>query len=131
MVTQIKNFDKPSVADDWWSSRSNLEMAHVLSQYVMPALFTEHQIIALGTLRDGRLRVVAPFKVAFTYDKDQVVAEATEISEFGFGNNFTEALIDLQRTVSELYFTLDSEQERLGPDLQKVWSVLRQKISKR
>ncbi|OGO30066.1 MAG: hypothetical protein A2Z29_06555 [Chloroflexi bacterium RBG_16_56_11] len=87
--------------------------------------------ILLGTLRDVRLKVNLPIRVKFSYENEQVIAEAEEINEFGFGTNSSEALVDLQRAISELYFTLEKEQKRLGMDLQKVWAVLQEKILRR
>jgi hypothetical protein len=87
--------------------------------------------ILLGTLRDGRLKIFMPIKVKFTYENEQAIAEAEDINEFGFGKNQSEALADLQRAISELYFTLEKEQDKLGVDLQKVWDVLQKKILKR
>lgn len=86
--------------------------------------------VLVGSLRDGRLRVYSPFKVKFTIEGHNVIAEAIEFNEFGFGENASEALIDLQRAIAELYFTLEGEQHRLSPDLQNVWSVLQEKIQK-
>lgn len=131
MVTQIKQFDGPDISDYFKASSQSSRMVHILSQHVMAEVFVEHRTMLLGTVRDGRIRIVDPFKVIFVRDDDQIVAEATEINEFGFGNDFSEALLDLQRTISELYFTLAEEQDRLGPDLQNIWAILQQKISKR
>ena len=85
----------------------------------------------LGSLRDGRLRVVSPITVKFTVDDRNVVAEAVDFNEFGFGANSSGAVADLQRAVVELYFTLEKEQNRLGADLRGVWERLQQKIRKR
>lgn len=82
----------------------------------------------LGALRDGRLRVVEPIAVTWTTEDGQCVAEAAEVNEFGFGDNLTEAIADLQAAIAELYFTLDADQERLGPDLQAVRATLTRKI---
>ena len=82
----------------------------------------------LGALRDGRLRVVEPIAVTWTAEDGQCVAEAAEINEFGFGDNLTEAIADLQAAIAELYFALDADQERLGPDLQAVRATLTRKI---
>lgn len=87
--------------------------------------------ILLGSLRDGRLRVRSPIKVRFATEGSNTIAEAVEINEFGFGNNPSEALADLQRVIAELYLTLEEEQDRLGTDLQSVWAILREKIRKR
>ena len=58
------------------------------------------------------------------------VVEATELNEFGFGETLSEALTDLQAAIAELYFTLEEDQDRLGPDLSSVWDVLSRKIRK-
>jgi hypothetical protein len=87
--------------------------------------------ILLGTLRDSRLKIVIPIKVDFLNEKDKIIAEAEEINEFGFGDNRSEALVDLQRAIRELYFTLEKEHRKLGTDLQHVWEVLQKKILKR
>ncbi|MEE8470697.1 MAG: hypothetical protein V3S51_05140, partial [Dehalococcoidia bacterium] len=86
--------------------------------------------VLVGFLRDGRLRVSAPFSVRLVVEEPHVIAEAVEFNEFGFGDNWSEALADLQRAIAELYFTLEEEQERLGADLQRVWASLQQKIQK-
>jgi hypothetical protein len=85
----------------------------------------------LGSLRDGRLRVVSPLHVKLTYEGKHTIAEAVDINEFGFGENVSEAIVDLQRTIAELFFTLEKEQDRLGTDLQRIWSILQEKILKR
>ena len=84
----------------------------------------------LGRLRDGRLRVVKPIEVVRTAEDGKCVVEARELNEFGFGDNFSEALADLEAAIAELYFTLEAEQDRLGPDLAAVWATLSEKVSK-
>jgi hypothetical protein len=86
--------------------------------------------ILLGSLRDGRLKVNVPIKVKFTTEGVHTIAEAVEINEFGFGGNMSEAIADLQRTIAELYLTLEEEQKHLGKDLKGVWTVLQKKIHK-
>lgn len=82
----------------------------------------EHML--LGSLRDHRLRVVHPLNVRFAKEDKQVIAEATDINEFGFGDNPSDALVDLQRAIAELYVGLETDKDRLGPDLQRVWTIL-------
>jgi hypothetical protein len=84
----------------------------------------------LGALRDARLRIREPFLVRFSSEGGHIIAEAPEADEFGFGRNPSEALADLQRALAALYFSLDEEQQRLGPDLERVWDTLRRKISR-
>ena len=82
----------------------------------------------LDTLRDGRLRVMQPIEVIPMVEGDKHVAEAPEINEFGFGDTPLGAVADLQTAIAELYFTLEAEQRRLGPDLSVVWGTLSQKV---
>ena len=82
----------------------------------------------LDGLRDERLTVVEPFAIERTTDAGQCVLEATEINEFGFGENLTEAIADLQAAIADLYFSLEEERERLGRDLAKVWATLSRKV---
>lgn len=87
--------------------------------------------ILLGSLRDGRLRVQSPITVKLTKEDQHVIAEATELDEFGFGTNLSEALRDLQRAIVELYLTLEEGKDRLSPDLQRVWATLQTKLLRR
>jgi hypothetical protein len=87
--------------------------------------------LELGTIRHPALKVHEPFHVSFTTEDDSARAHAEEIDEFGFGVSYTEALVDLQHAIAELYLTLEEEQERLGPDLARVWSVLQTKVRRR
>lgn len=82
----------------------------------------------LGTLNDARLRVRQPFQVTMSTENDDFIAEAVEIDEFGFGKNPSASIRDLQLTIVELYFTLNSEAHRLGPDLKRVFHVLESKL---
>ena len=83
---------------------------------------------ALGSLRDGRLRVVKPIHVVQMSEGGKFVVEAPELNEFGFGDGFSEAIADLQAAIAELYFTLETERNRLGPDLAAVWSIISRKV---
>lgn len=87
--------------------------------------------ILLGTLLDGRLRVQSPITVKITKEEQHIIAEAVELDEFGFGTNLSDALRDLQRAIVELYFTLEEGKDRLGPDLQRVWTTLQYKLLRR
>ena len=82
----------------------------------------------LASLRDGRLRVVEPIRVAQMVEEGRYVIEASELNEFGFGDNFSEAIQDLQEAIAELYLTLEAEQGQLGPDLASVWNVVARKV---
>ena len=84
--------------------------------------------VQLGFLRDARLRMVEPFEVIIAEEDGQIVAEADELNEFGYGRNPSDAITDLQHTVAELYFTLKEDEARLGKELLNVWQTLQHKI---
>ena len=84
--------------------------------------------IMVSLLLDSRLCVKTPFRVKLEQENNQIIAEAVEFNEFGFGSTVTEAITDLQHAISELYFSLAKEQDRLGPDLQNLRVMLQQNI---
>lgn len=83
-----------------------------------------------GTVRDPRLRVVNPFTVIYSNEEGLTVAEAPEFCEFGYGETRYEALIDLQRSLVELFFTLEEDQDQLGTDLQRTWEALQGSVER-
>jgi hypothetical protein len=128
MVTEIKQFPRTRPIDNEVESLGNL----IPLENIKPKLALKMpNDILLGSLRDGRLKVISPINVKFSLEGDQTIAESPELNEFGFGENWFEALADLQRAISELYFTLEKEHKKLGIDLQNVWQVLQKKILKR
>ena len=100
------------------------ESPHTLGNTEAPARLT------LDSLRDRRLRVVEPIEVVPMVEGGQYVAEAPELSEFGFGDNLSGAVTDLQAAVADLYFTIEAEQRWLGTDLAAVWGTLSRKVYK-
>ena len=74
--------------------------------------------------------MIEPLRVRFRVEDGSVGTQAEEIDELGFGPNHTEALTDLQHTLAELYFALEEEQRRLGPDLERVWKILQKKVER-
>jgi len=80
---------------------------------------------------DGRLKIVQPFVVSVEGHEGVVTAYVAEIDEFGYGSNSGEALYDLGKTLSELYFSLKHNADRLSPDLSAVWRKLNEHIQPR
>ena len=84
----------------------------------------------LGTLGHRRLRVHMPFTVKLDTENEDHIAEVEEINEFGFGKSIWEAVADLQQAIVDLYFTLEEDQDRLGPDLSSVWRTLQEMVNR-
>lgn len=84
--------------------------------------------LRLGTLRDARLRLLAPLDVAISEEGGQIVAEVESLNEYGWGENLGDAVADLQRAIAELYYSLEADRDRLGADLQRTWETLERVI---
>ena len=137
MVTpaRIQEFEPPAQEGENNARASTLEFIDF--PVAMPFVSEDAEIhpltpsrFLLGRLRDGRLRVAEPIEVVRTTEEGKCVVEAPELNEFGFGDNPSEAIADLQAAIAELYFTLDAEQGRLGPDLAAVRVTLSRKLRK-
>jgi hypothetical protein len=62
-------------------------------------------------------------------DCETVTAIWREADEFGTGDSVFDACEDLGRTVAELYRSLEADELRLGPDLQRVWHLLKEYVA--
>ena len=125
----IRQFDAPQAEqqlDEVSPGEGQVTVTYVIGR---PPEISDH--LELGSLRHPLLRVIEPLRVRFSVEDGSVGAEAEEIDEFGFGPNHAEALTDLQHTLAELYFELEEEQRRLGPDLERVWKILQKKVERR
>lgn len=123
----LQVLERPAVASE--------ELAPAAEQLreVMPRLVDEGELelpteFLLGSVGVGRLRVLRAFHVLVTTENDDFIANADEINEFGFGSNYVEAVRDLQRTIVELFFSLEADEARLGPDLQQTLATLREHL---
>ena len=87
--------------------------------------------VRLESLGDERLRVKEAIEVAVFAEGGQIVAEAEGLDEFGFGDDLTAAIGDLQSALADLYFTLEAEQDHLGQGLRRVWAILQVKVERR
>lgn len=84
--------------------------------------------VNLGTVFDRRFRVHKPIPLTINRSGEGVSAIWPEIDEFGHAESAAAASVELARSVVELYSTLEREQMNLGPDLERVWAILKQHI---
>lgn len=139
MATEIQVFQNPGTGQDDEPASYYPKMEEIKVQELVPLAIASMKFgikqvpkhFYLGALRDGRLRVVSPISVDVMVENEQLILESEGFEEFGFGHTFSEAITDLQRAIAELYFTLEEEQNHLGPDLERVWSILQQKIHRK
>lgn len=89
--------------------------------------FTELQI---DTLADSRLSVLSPLRVEVHRDAEGVTVHDPESEVFGYGASEAEALEDFREAIGELFLTLDSDRNALGPALQDTLRILETRIRK-
>lgn len=80
--------------------------------------------LLLYSLRHPQLKLSSPIAVSLEDDGVQVIAAAYDLDVFGYGETEWEALDDLRRTITDLYFTLKDEARALGPMPRRVWEYL-------
>ncbi len=85
----------------------------------------------LGTINHGDFRVVKPIPVQLDTRGETVVASWRQVDEFGTGKSSSLACDDLGHTIAELYASLQADEPRLGPDLVRVFGVLKEHIVRR
>jgi hypothetical protein len=87
--------------------------------------------VLLGTLNHCDFRVIKPIPVHLDVRGNTVIASWRQVDEFGVGKSMSLACDDLGHTIVELYASLKTEEAHLGPDLAKVWSVLKEHVVRR
>ncbi len=87
--------------------------------------------ILLGTISRCEFRVIKPIPVDLDRRGATAIASWRQVDEFGTGKSNSSACDDLGHTIAELYVSLEAEEPRLGPDLAKVWGVLKEHVVRR
>lgn len=88
---------------------------------------TRHEPL-LRDLGTSSLRLRLPLGLELTQQEGSWAAECPELNEYGVGPTREAAIADLQATIIELYEQLQTEQQRLGPDLRELWSILLDRV---
>lgn len=85
----------------------------------------------LGTINHCDFRVVKAIPLHLDVRGDTVIASWRQVDEFGTGKSSSLACDDLGHTIVELYNSLQADEPRLGPDLARVWGILKEHIVRR
>lgn len=93
----------------------------VIDTWIEPGTFNKQFV----TLLDDRLLLSAPLSITIEREGEFFIAESSLLEEVGYGYKESEAIDDLKITISELYWTLKEEQDRLGTHLKGIWETLR------
>jgi len=82
--------------------------------------------VYFGTIHDPRLQIIHGIPVDIRREGDTYIASWEEAEEFGYGTDRFAALDDFSRTITQLFVTLDREEDTLGPGLVETLTLLRQ-----
>lgn len=93
---------------------------------VFPATIVFPLDIQLGGLLDQDLFFHKPLPVKLYKSDGSYVAECSQLHQFGYGSDAADALDDLGKTLSEMYFYLSDSKcaERLSESLSEQYDVL-------
>jgi hypothetical protein len=64
-------------------------------------------------------------------ENEHVTVWSDDLEEIGYGPTLGAALDDFQQTVVELHESLHAVQERLGPDMTRLWRVMQRHLGER
>ncbi len=87
--------------------------------------------ILLRTLARPHLLLVRPIRLVIERENERVTAWSPELEEIGYGPDLGGALEDFQLTLAELYDTLSSEKDRLGPEMVNLWKMVQTMVKVR
>lgn len=87
--------------------------------------------ILFGALPDPRVRIRKPIPIEIANFEGTYTASSAELEEFGYGHTRSQALDDLGRTLSELYFSLADQRQRLSEHLTGIQAKLSEYIELR
>ena len=79
--------------------------------------------LLLDTLNDERFSVVEPFEVTWYEEGDSVVAVCSDTEDAGCGGSLSEAVVDLQEAMVEVYLALDEQRDNLAPHMRRIYDA--------
>ena len=118
-ISVVRN-ELPDYPDAHPGDTRSEQLAEIPSSTLMQPERAIPDPLSFAPMIDPRLKIRKSFKVRFHRCESGMTAYAEEIEEFGQGANSSEALIDLGKTIAELFFSLDAEADRLAAGL---WSL--------
>lgn len=113
------------------STTTNLEdeirgLRDLLLSNILPRVkeFNKRKTILLYSLHNLSLKLKEPLAVYLEEDSQEVITYCYDVDVFGHGETESEALEDLRKTISDLYFELECNKNNLGPYPEKIWDYL-------
>ena len=86
-------------------------------------------VLPIATLPHSQLRLRRPLLVNVLVEGKIVGVWSEELEELGTGPHLSAAIADFQRSVVELYLSLEANQDRIGGELAALWQRLQQVVT--
>lgn len=83
------------------------------------------RVIPLADIRNTHLKLSQHLPILLEWDGYQYIASSIDLETYGSGETEWEAIDDFRKEVVKLYNDLKSNQENLGPNLEKIWQYLK------
>jgi len=80
------------------------------------------KVLFISSLHNTHFHLKTSISVSLEYDSHQFIAYAPDLDIYGCGDTEYEAVEDLRESIIDLY--LDLKEEKLGPDLQRIYEYL-------
>lgn len=87
--------------------------------------------IKFGAVASPELRMRRPINLRISEEEGSVVAAWQDIDLFGYGDSLSSALEDFRKSITELFFFLESQNDSLAENLRRVKDKLGQFIERR
>jgi len=102
------------------------ELKDLLISDVLPKVMesSKRKSVLINSLHNPLLKLEEPLVAHLEYDDEGVIAFCYDLDIFGHGDTEGEALEDLRKTISDLFFELESNKDNMGPFPEKIWGYL-------
>ena len=84
--------------------------------------------LEIASLPDDRLRLINPLRAEIRQDDEGFVACVSDFNEYGYGEDYFEAVDDLREVLCELYWSLLESKGELSSDLEETVARLQKTI---
>lgn len=94
---------------------------------------SEQQIIPINFFETQKLKLKKSFNVVLEYypEDNLYIVDSPELNIYGEGQDRTEALNDFSSAIEETYLSLKEDRDRLGPQPEREWKILKELIEER
>ncbi len=120
--------NNPSRVEDEIKRLRELLLSDILPKVIESS---KRKSVLVLSLHNPLLKLNEPLIAHLDYDEEGVIAFCYDLDIFGHGDTEGEALEDIRKTISDLYFELESNKDNLGPLPKKIWEYLSYIVEKK